>query len=334
AAGGTLALAGTANLRRRVRERLAEPVVDERFRVEHIRVCRAASEFERDWAYLQHARQRLPATYRAGLERWRGWFIHCDAEMPFPRFVRGCDLAALPAGGDCFGPLPDTRAAQGVIDAVEDLFDLCRYHHILMEAPHGRACAYKEMGRCPAPCDGTIGMDRYRAMVRDALSFLAAPADKRATIERAMQTAASELDFERATVLRRRWERAAAFERPACRHLRRLGDFRFAFVANGERRRSARVFLVVGGWITPWVDVPEAIDGGAVSSLLATLDDAARTCPIDREPAALENMGLACWHMFRDDAALSFVRLGSADAASRLGPAIEAVQTAASVEPP
>ena len=30
------------------------------------------------------------------------------------------------------------HAAQRLVETLEDLFDLCRYHHILVQAPHGK----------------------------------------------------------------------------------------------------------------------------------------------------------------------------------------------------
>ena len=43
---------------------------------------------------------------------------------------------ALPPGV-VLGPLPDKDAAGRMIETVIDCFDLCRYHHILVQAPHG-----------------------------------------------------------------------------------------------------------------------------------------------------------------------------------------------------
>src|SRR5947207_15818153 len=75
------------------------------------------------------------------------------------------------------GPVEDKHAAARLIELVEDLFDLCRYYNILLESPRGKACAYKEMGKCPAPCDGSIGIEHYRRMVEWSLSNLLHPAE-------------------------------------------------------------------------------------------------------------------------------------------------------------
>jgi len=64
----------------------------------------------------------------------------------------------------------------GLIEIAEDAFDLCRYYNVLVEAPGARACAYKEMGKCPAPCDGSISMEQYRGMVEWSAQGMVDPA--------------------------------------------------------------------------------------------------------------------------------------------------------------
>src|SRR5687767_8115173 len=80
--GGTLALATTANMRRTVTAKL-HPVattagssrrVEYRGLARTILATTVGSAFEADWAYLQFARMRLPATYRGLLDRWQAWF--------------------------------------------------------------------------------------------------------------------------------------------------------------------------------------------------------------------------------------------------------------------
>ena len=63
------------------------------------------------------------------------------------------------------GPVEDKNVAGKLIEDIADWFDLCRYYHILVESPNAKACAYKEMGKCPAPCDGSISMPQYRRMI-------------------------------------------------------------------------------------------------------------------------------------------------------------------------
>ena len=67
------------------------------------------------------------------------------------------------------------HAAARLIQLVEDSFDLCRYYNILVESPNTKACAYKEMGKCPAPCDGTIPMSQYHQMIEQSVTAIVSP---------------------------------------------------------------------------------------------------------------------------------------------------------------
>src|SRR3712207_7312326 len=43
-------------------------------------------------------------------------------------------------------------------------------------APNAAACAYKEMGKCAAPCDGSSSMEQYRQSVGSSARTLVDPA--------------------------------------------------------------------------------------------------------------------------------------------------------------
>ena len=128
------------------------------------------SALEADWMYLEAARLLFPGSYQGMVGFRPAWFVHVDPESEFPRWVKTTRISEATerrsdgasqtraTTGMFIGPIEDKHAAHRLIEAVEDAFDLCRYYNVLLEAPRGKACAYKEMGRCPAPCDGTVGM--------------------------------------------------------------------------------------------------------------------------------------------------------------------------------
>src|SRR5439155_26504731 len=108
---------------------------------------RVDSAFEADVVYLEAARALFPQTYQGMVGFRPAWFIHVDPDAKFPRYVKTTDLSSRT--GTYIGPLENKNAASELGEQVEDWFDLCRYHHVLIESPHGRACAYKEMRKCP-----------------------------------------------------------------------------------------------------------------------------------------------------------------------------------------
>jgi DNA polymerase-3 subunit epsilon len=302
-------LAITANVRRLVRARLA-PVdegaggsrrVDYAAVTRTVRATTVGSAFEADWAYLQLARERMPETFRTLLDRWRGWFIHANPETRFPRFVKTSTPGGPPTGrtGVYLGPFPDKHAAQRAIESLQDLFDLCRYHHILVQAPEGNACAYKEMGKCPAPCDGTIGLEPYRDSVRAAVDFAADPEAFEEDLRRRMAEASERLDFEEAERLRRRLEVLGEFRRPAHRLVDRLEGFRHLAVLPGERDGWARLMLIVGGSITPALDVPVDAPAEVLGDVISAIEARAGAATVALTSDAVEHIGLVCWHLFR-----------------------------------
>jgi len=321
--GGTLALATTSNLRRTIASRLRSPDahagrtrrVDYRSLVRTVLAVPVGSAFEADWAYLQLARIRLPNTYRSLLDRWQAFFIQCDPDAAFPQFVKTVHPEMCADSTRVhLGPIADKHAAGRFIEALVDAFDLCRYHHILVQAPHGAACAYKEMGRCPAPCDGSISMDQYRATMRDAIEFARTPREQwQATIEGSMRRASADLEFESAANLQNLLLRTAGIRTPQFAHVNDLRRFAFLAVMPSERRQFARLFLIVGGWIQPIADVPVRIDDAELPELLNAVGDRARQEGGNFSRDGIENIGMVCAHLFRPRASKApgeFLRIG------------------------
>src|SRR6267142_5331979 len=157
---------------------------------------RVDSGFEADWIYLEAARQLFPRTYQGMVGFKPAWFVQVDPTNNFPRYIK--TIQPLGKHSVVVGPLEDKHAAARLIHLVEDSFDLCRYYNILVESPNAKACAYKEMGKCPAPCDGTISMEEYRQSVERSALTVINPADYIAEQDARMQKLAGELQFEQA----------------------------------------------------------------------------------------------------------------------------------------
>jgi excinuclease UvrABC nuclease subunit len=208
---------------------------------------RVHSTFEADTVYLKIARQIFPDTYRAMVGFRPAWFIHVNPESDFPRYVKTSELSARP--GIYLGPLEDKHAAARLIELVEDAFDLCRYYNILIEAPHGRACAYKEMGKCPAPCDGSITIAQYRRMIDWSARTIADPREFIREQTQRMDSAAAEQRYETAAKIKTFVKQISEFGKGAYRHVRRLEDLAFITLQSGPTPGSAQIFLIIRGQI-------------------------------------------------------------------------------------
>jgi excinuclease UvrABC nuclease subunit len=214
---------------------------------------RVDSAFEADWLYLEAARAVFPKTYQGMVGFRPAWFIHINPRAQFPRYTKTID--PLAKGGVHIGPLEDKHAAARLIELLEDIFDLCRYYNVLVEAPHGKACAYKEMGKCPAPCDGTIPMSQYRHMIEQSVVAIVSPGSFIDRQTRQMNEAAAALQFEHAGRLKAKIEELSELGKGAFRHTRRIEDFRFVSLQRGPREGLARLFLITPNKIQDVADL-------------------------------------------------------------------------------
>jgi excinuclease UvrABC nuclease subunit len=253
------------------------------------------SAFEADWVYLEAARRIFPESYQGMVGFQPAWFVHVDPDAAFPRYTKTTDLSDRP--GVFVGPVEDKHAAARLMQLAEDTFDLCRYYNILLESPGGKACAYKEMGKCPAPCDGSISMDEYRAMVRRSVETVISPAEFLAEQTRLMQQAAQLLQFEEAKKIKQRIDEVSQLGRGPFRHVRLLREFEFVCVQPGPRAGTAKVFLVTCSEIEEAAAIIEV--SADHSELIAHMRDRARAH--DERPmttAATEGVGLVARHLF------------------------------------
>ncbi len=221
--------------------------VDYREIVRWIHWRRVDSAFEADWLYFEAARQLFPGTYQGMVGFRPAWFVHVNPEAPFPRYTKTINLPGKT--GLLLGPLEDKHAAARLVQLTEDAFDLCRYYAILVESPNAKACAYKEMGKCPAPCDGSISMDQYRNLIDWSAQTLIEPTGFLRDQAGRMQHAAAELKFESAAKIKSFLDSLGQLGKGSFRYVRRIEDFRFLSLQHGPRAGTAKLFLITPGHI-------------------------------------------------------------------------------------
>jgi excinuclease UvrABC nuclease subunit len=287
------------NLRASVRRRLGEAQldtptrkVDYRLVVRRIHWQRVDSALEADLLYLDAARAIFPESYRGMLGLEPAWFIHVNPQATFPRLIKTSD--PRPRAGVLLGPIRDKHAAARLIELTEDVFDLCRYYSILVQAPRGSACAYKQMGKCPAPCDGSVSMDHYRHMVAAAVRALIDPTSLQEQTRRQMEQAAAELRFESAAKFKGILEKLGQFRSGPWKHLRPLEDFRFLAVQPAGAAHRAKVLAIDGGTIRHLATMI-AVPGNGLAAQLA---ESARSWPSGEwDMAAVERLAMVNQHL-------------------------------------
>jgi len=333
--GRTVLLAATGDLRRFALTRLGQHDDDTPAKREdlsgitaRLRARIVGSSFEGDALYLEQARWRLPATYRSVLDTRRAWFVQLDADAQTPLW-RKLDVVGATARGEkldprtLLGPIGDKDAAGRFGERLDDLFDLCRYPKELEATPNGRACAYKEMGRCDAPCDGSAPMDDYRARVRDAVRFASQPTELTASaIESRMARASADQDFELAASLKDRLERVRNSARPATAWTTCLDTLRVLAVMPSTKRGWARLLVCDARRIVPYADARGDLSRDEIRSLIDSMT-AFLSAPEHGgalEPDQAEGLGLLSHHLFHPKrGAGAMLRLAPAPDASALG---------------
>jgi hypothetical protein len=250
AAGEPLQLVCAKNLRAMLRRRLeqADPSVtpssskrvDYRALVRRVAWERVDSELQMDLTYIAAARGAFPQRWRRLIPDRAVHFVHIDPEEPHPDWVRQESVLQT---GQMWGPFPDRSKAERWIQLVRDAFDLCRYRNILMQTPDGKACAYKQMNKCPAPCDGTISMEAYRQQVRDAIQAVLAPASVMESLQTQMRQHVADLAFEKAGKVKSRASTIEQLCSGVYQGVRPLGRFRFVSVQPGPRKGTARIYV-------------------------------------------------------------------------------------------
>ncbi len=276
------------------------------------------SRFEADWVYLENARRSWPRDDRGINQRWKIHWVVLDPQAPHPIFTASQQPQGPPKL--CFGPLGSAQQARALVELLEDLFDLCRYPHILRQAPHGQACAYKQMDRCPAPCDGSIPMAQYRGQIEQAVRFLTQPRELWAQqIAQQMRRAADGREFEQAARFKRLLDRSKAADAPALAHVRLLESFRYLAFFRGDGKNKLRPFLILPGVI-------ESLGEVSLKSLDAACAALAKTAPgavFCLDGPGAQRLSLASWHlMYGKPAAGLFVPLTQAADAQSLACAI------------
>lgn len=243
----------TQHLRRLVTTRLSTPEAPVRGRANLAEVVRGVRyrivycPFEARWHFLRLARTLYPQRYRKLVGFGPAWFLNVDWAAPIPEINVTQQVWCAP--GDFIGPWPTHKAGHEALTLLWDLFDLCRYPEQVRRAPQGTRCAYAEMGRCDAPCDGSVPLAAYVERCRAAWDFAGAgQADWMAQAEQAMRAAAATQAFERAGQIKQQLANAQRWQRqwgesagPLPQQMERL------ILLPATRRRAWKVFGVRQG---------------------------------------------------------------------------------------
>lgn len=132
-------------------------------------------------------------------------YLRIDLKQDFPRL----DMVRKVKndGAKYLGPFLSGLLLRDSLSIVRDHYPIrqCKKDIARMIARRERPCLMYHIGKCCAPCTGTISREEYHALINEVLAFLAGKTDdivRDLTVQ--MGQAAEQMDFERAAVLRDR----------------------------------------------------------------------------------------------------------------------------------
>lgn len=214
--------------------------------VRGVRWRAVSSAFEGRWWYYRLARALHPNDYRRMIDFGPAWFLHVNWGARVPEIAVRERIWCEP--GQWIGPWPTQRTAQQALEGLWSLFELCRYPEQVRRAPAGTRCAYADMGRCDAPCDGSTPLSLYVERCRAAWRFA------RGAVVEWMDGAAARMaahvqgqQFERAALLRDQLTFARLWHKEYLGRVRVDDEMSWLLLVPAVRRRAWKAFAFERG---------------------------------------------------------------------------------------
>ncbi|MFI7427001.1 excinuclease ABC subunit UvrC [Micromonospora sp. NPDC049836] len=242
------------NLRSRLNSYFADPVnLHQRTRqmvftaesVDWITVATEVEALQQEYTWIKQYDPRFNVRYRDD-KSYPYLAVTLDEEYPRLQVMRG----AKRKGVRYFGPYSHAWAIRETLDLLLRVFPArtCSSGVFKRAGQVGRPCLLGYIGKCSAPCVGSVTAERHREIVNSFCDFMAGRTDTMVRrLEKDMLEASEQLEFERAARLR---DDVAALRRAMEKQTVVLGDGTDADVvafADDPLEAAVQVFHVRGG---------------------------------------------------------------------------------------
>lgn len=209
-ADGTVLYVGKAkNLRQRLNSYFADPaglhfrtqtMVRTAAKVEWTVVQNELESLQLEYTWIQQYDPRFNVKYRD--DKSYPWLCITWSDE-FPRVFVG--RGAKRKGYRYFGPFGQAWAIRETVDSLLRVFPMrsCSNGTFRTAQSTGRPCLLAHIGKCAAPCVGRIDEEHHRELVEDFCTFMSGRTQQLTRrLEKQMQIASDNLEFEKAAVLR------------------------------------------------------------------------------------------------------------------------------------
>ncbi|MDO5735519.1 MAG: excinuclease ABC subunit UvrC, partial [Propionibacteriaceae bacterium] len=245
------------NLRSRLNSYFADPaslhfrtqtMVRTASRVEWTVVANELEALQLEYTWIQEFDPRFNVKYRD--DKSYPWLAVTWSE-DYPRVFVG--RGPKKKGTRYFGPFGQAWAIRETVDMLLRVFPMrsCTQGVFRNARSAGRACLLGDIGKCSAPCVGRVSEVEHRHIVADFCSFMAGnTAGIIGEIEREMYQASTDMNFEKAAVLR---DSLGALRRAQEKNSVVLSDDTRADIvgfADDGQQVAVQAFHVHGGRIT------------------------------------------------------------------------------------
>ena len=296
--GSTLLLAATGHLREFIAQRLNESNepsarADLAPITHRILAHPTGSAFESDLFVLERSRIVDPDLYAKITHQNRRALLVLNPSTGTWRTAETTTPELQPEER-VVGPCLSSKYARQLGEALDDVYELCRFPAQLALAPNGTPCAYKEMGRCPGACDGSEPMHAYHDRFGQALDAASAGINAWVSkIDSDMQGASAELDFEGAARCKRQLDTIKDLPRDTLGHAASLHNFSCVIVTPTTRPGWAQCWAFNTHGFTPICSI-----GLLENDLLDLLPDmlAFHHAPMGFEQNQLDRFSLIARH--------------------------------------
>jgi excinuclease ABC subunit C len=213
--------------------------------VDWVTVRTEVEALQLEYAWIKEYDPRFNVRYRDD-KSYPSLAVTLDEEYPRLQVMRG----AKRKGVRYFGPYAHAWAIRETLDLLLRVFPArtCSAGVFKRAGQIGRPCLLGYIGKCSAPCVGQVSAAEHRRIALDFCDFMAGSTDRMIRrLEREMQAAAQELEYEKAARLR---DDLAALRRAMEKQAMVFGDGTDADVvafADDPLEAAVQVFRVRGG---------------------------------------------------------------------------------------